>query len=79
MSDFNYYVVIEPQHEQDFRPLILTYGVSLSEAQRCVRERINERGLIYKVNKKRYPCLIQIRRCPNLPKNYTTKEAPENG
>lgn len=66
-----FYVVAEPQHNGDFRPVVLEYGVDLIKAERIVRNYINDFGLRYKVGNKKFPTFVRIHRISdNLPDGY---------
>ena len=66
-----YYVVAEPQIEGNFRPIVLEYGIGLIHAEKVVRKHINENGCRYKVNGKKFPAFIRIRRIADvLPDDY---------
>ena len=66
-----YYVVAEPQHSGDFRPVVIEYGIDLISAERVVRRHINDYGLRYKVKGKKYPAFVRIHRISdNLPEDY---------
>ena len=77
MSDL-YYGVAVPQHEGDFRPVVLEYGVDLVTADRIVRRHINDNGLHYKVKGKKYPSFVRIYRITDtLPEDYVLIRAIE--
>ena len=66
-----YYVVAEPHHEGDFRPIVLEYGIDLITAERVVRKHINENGFRYKIKGTKYPAFIRIRRISDIiPEDY---------
>lgn len=70
-KDNLYYVVAEPQHRGDFRPVVLDYGVDLITADRVVHRFIKENGLRIKIGDKKYPAFIRIRRISDtLPDDY---------
>ena len=71
-----YYVVAEPQNEDDFRPVVLEYGIDLITAEKVVRRYINDFGLLYKVGKTKYPTFVRIHRiADNLPDDYVMLKA----
>ena len=66
-----YYVVAEPQHDGDFRPVIIEYGIDLLTADKIVRKYINDNGLRYKVKGKKYPAFVRVHRISdNVPDEY---------
>ena len=63
-------VVVVPTND-DFRPCVLEYGISLEKAESIVKKYINDHGLTFKANNKRYPALVQIRKISDpLPDGY---------
>ena len=71
-----YYVVAEPQHRGDFRPVVLEYGIDLITADRVVHNYIRDFGLRYKIGDKKYPTFVRIHRiAETLPKNYVMLQA----
>ena len=79
MSKANvYYVVAEPQHRGDFRPVILEYGVDLITADKVVHRFINENGLRIKIGNKKFPTFVRIHRIADtLPDDYLLITAVE--
>lgn len=66
-----YYVVAEPQHKGDFRPIVIEYGIDFNTAEKVVRKYINENGLRFKVKDERYPAFVRIMRISEkLPDKY---------
>ena len=77
-KDNVYYVVAEPQHRGDFRPVVLEYGVDLITADKVVHRYINESGLRFKVKDKSYPAFVRIHRISEtLPDDYLLITAVE--
>ena len=73
-----YYVVAEPQHSGDFRPVVLEYGIDLITADRVVHNYINDFGLRYKIGDKKFPTFVRIHRIADtLPDDYVLIRAIE--
>lgn len=73
-----YYVVAEPQHSGDFRPVVLEYGIDLITADRVVHKYINDFGLRYKIGNKKFPTFVRIHRIADtLPDDYVLIRAIE--
>lgn len=73
-----YYVVAEPQHSGDFRPVVLEYGIDLIAADRVVHKYINDFGLRYKIGNKKFPTFVRIHRIADtLPDDYVLIRAIE--
>lgn len=76
-----YYVIVVPQNEGDFNPLVIEYGISLKSAENVVRRYINDHGMRFKKNGKKYPSFVRIMRISEpLPEDYyllTLKEIVE--
>jgi len=78
MKENLYYVVAEPQHRGDFRPVVLDYGVDLITADKVVRRFINENGLRIKIGDKKFPAFVRIHRIADtLPDDYVLIRAIE--
>ena len=66
-----FYVLIVPKTSGTFRPTVLEYGLSFTQASEKVRWYINDHGLRFKANGETYPALIQIKSAKHgLPNNY---------
>ena len=66
-----FYVLIVPETSGTFRPTVLEYGLTFTQASEKVRWYINDHGLRFKVNGETYPALIQIKSAKRgLPNNY---------
>ena len=77
-KDNLYYVVAEPQHRGDFRPVVLEYGIDLITADKVVHNYIKDFGLRYKVGDKNYPSFVRIHRIADtLPDDYVLIKAIE--
>ena len=73
-----YYVVAEPQHSGDFRPVVLEYGIDLITADKVVHRFINENGLRIKIGDKKFPTFVRIHRIADtLPDDYVLIRAIE--
>lgn len=73
-----YYVVAEPQHSGDFRPVVLEYGIDLITADRVVHNYIRDFGLRYKIGDKKFPTFVRIHRIADtLPDDYVLIRAIE--
>lgn len=73
-----YYVVAEPQHGGDFRPVVLEYGIDLITADKVVHRFINENGLRIKIGDKKFPTFVRIHRIADtLPDDYVLIRAIE--
>ena len=69
MSDF--YKVVVVSTNDDFRPCVLEYGVSLEKAEKVVKRYVCDHGLTFKKDGKVYPALVQIRKIKDfLPDGY---------
>ena len=78
MKENLYYVVAEPQHRGDFRPVVLDYGVDLIAADKVVHKFINENGLRIKIGDKKFPAFVRIHRIADtLPDDYVLIRAIE--
>lgn len=77
-KDNFYYVVAEPQHRGDFRPVVLDYGIDLITADKVVHRFINENGLRIKIGNKKFPTFVRIHRISDtLPDDYLLITAVE--
>ena len=69
--EFNYYVLIVPKNDGDFRPIVLDYGLSYEKASERMRWYINDHGLNYKENGRQYRAFIHIKRTTEpIPTGY---------
>ena len=78
MSKKVFKVVVVPTND-DFLPYVLEYGVSLEKAEKTVRQYVNNNGLTFKKNGKRYPALVQIKEIIEpLPEGFNLLEVKES-